>query len=589
MKYLNFTSEYNKEPEFKARKEFRVWNGYKDITLKIKSAIEGLNKDNITIAIELYPGVRVDEIRKGIIENLEVDFQLFSDEYALSGEEIREKFDFLITDDRVFGRMSSITLSEYFKKEKIAKAKDLVKRASGVKVIYGTGATLIEENSDFIIYCDLARWEAQQRMRSKEQGNWRDDNFDEDMLIKYKRGYFLDWRVADRIKVELSNSIDFYLDTNVVDAPKMVEFEDLKTTLEDLVKNPFRLVPYFDPGVWGGQWMKEVCNLDKSKTNYAWSFDGVPEENSLYLRFKEVRIEVPAINLVLMYPRELLGERVFARYGAEFPIRFDFLDTFEGQNLSLQVHPLKQYIKDKFGMDYTQDESYYILDSKEDANVYLGLKTGVNKEDFIKDLYRAEKGEISFTAEKYINIIPVKKHDHVLIPAGTLHCSGSGTMVLEISATPYIFTFKLWDWNRVGLDGRPRPVHISHGEKVIDWRRDTNWVNENLVNNIKPISNDKDTIVEETGLHSFEPIKTERTWFEDTIKLDTKGTVNMLNLVEGKKVIVESTNNSFKPMIINYAETFIVPANVGKYTIRNLENNKCGVLRAFIGGTNYDR
>ena len=76
-----------------------------------------------------------------------------------------------------------------------------------------------------------------------------------------------------------------------------------------------------------------------------------------------------AIDLVLYQPRALLGEKVHARFGAEFPIRFDFLDTMNGANLSLQVHPLTEYIQETFGMHYTQDESYYILDAGEGARV----------------------------------------------------------------------------------------------------------------------------------------------------------------------------------------------------------------------------
>ena len=100
----------------------------------------------------------------------------------------------------------------------------------------------------------------------------------------------------------------------------------------------------------------------------------------------------------------------------------------------------------------------------------------------ISDLESAQRGEIVFDADKYINKFPAKKHDHFLIPAGTCHCSGKNAMVLEISATPYIFTFKLWDWQRLGLDGLPRPIHIEHGKQVIQWDRTTDWVKENLVN-----------------------------------------------------------------------------------------------------------
>lgn len=90
---------------------------------------------------------------------------------------------------------------------------------------------------------------------------------------------------------------------------------------------------------------------------------------------------------------------LYTRFGAEFPIRFDFLDTMGGQNLSLQVHPLNDYIYEQFGMHYTQDESYYMLDAKEDAVVYLGLKDDVDPEAMIGDLERAQTGEISFPAQ----------------------------------------------------------------------------------------------------------------------------------------------------------------------------------------------
>ena len=219
--------------------------------------------------------------------------------------------------------------------------------------------------------------------------------------------------------------------------------------------------------------MKDKFDLDPSKPNYAWCFDCVPEENSLLLRFGDVRIEIPSQDLVLLYPRPLLGEKVHARFGAEFPIRFDFLDTIGGQNLSFQVHPLTEYIQQHFGMHYTQDESYYLLEAEPGAEVYLGTKTGVNPQEMLDDLASAQRGEKAFDDEKFVNRFPALKHDHFLIPAGTVHCSGAGAMVLEISATPYIFTFKLWDWGRLGLDGLPRPVPLEHVAEVIYWQRDT--------------------------------------------------------------------------------------------------------------------
>src|SRR6185437_14488183 len=122
----------------------------------------------------------------------------------------------------------------------------------------------------------------------------------------------------------------------------------------------------------------------------AWCFDCVPEENSILLNVDGETIELPALDLVFLHPRELLGEKTFARFGAEFPIRFDFLDTVEGGNLSLQVHPLTDYIQNTFGMHYTQDESYYLLDAGDDAVVYLGTKTGVDRDAMLRDLEIAQ-------------------------------------------------------------------------------------------------------------------------------------------------------------------------------------------------------
>jgi len=429
----------------------------------------------------------------------------------------------------------------------------------------------------------MARWEIQLRMRQNKVSNLGLNNNEDSFERQYKIGYFVDWRVCDKLKQELMAKWDFVIDSNIANEPKMATGEAINKSLKATAKQPFSVVPFFDPGPWGGQWMKEVCDLDRSRDNFAWCFNCVPEENSLLIEFDNTVFEMPSLNLVFQQPVELLGKDVFDRFGAEFPIRFDFLDTIDGGNLSLQVHPLSDYIKEKFGVDYTQDESYYIMDADDEAIVYLGLNDNIKPEEMIRDLKNAQLNGNSFDADKYAKVWPAKKHDHFLIPAGTVHCSGSGCMVLEISATPYIFTFKLWDWGRVGLDGKPRPINIEHGEKVIQWDRTPDWTKKNLINNITSLSSDNGTVEEKTGLHELEFIETRRYWFSSTVSHNTKGTVNVLCLVEGDQVIVESPQQEFEPFIVNYAEVFIVPAAVGEYTIRpNTTNKKFGILKAYV-------
>lgn len=574
-------SNYDNAPHIKINGyDSDAWQGYKDIEKKLRRVVENIK----VVVVDCYLGIDDSEVLNNLIKILKPSQIFLSEDIFYDGDTLTAMMEMNLTDDRVRGVMCYGKITDYVDNTKLLEMQqqvgDAVDQDNQLVLVYGFGANLVTKG-DLLIYADLSRWEIQLRYR-KGLPNFKQVNNDEDSLKKIKRGFFVEWRIADKHKRELFDDIDFYLDTNQDNNPKMITGNAFRAGLDQVSKQPFRLVPYFDPGVWGGQWMKEVCNLDKSKKNYAWSFDGVPEENSIYLKYGETRIEVPAMDLVLYQPVELLGMKNYCRFGAEFPIRFDFLDTIGGQNLSLQVHPLTEYIKSKFGMTYTQDESYYILDCKEGGGVYLGLKENIDSKAMIADLKKAQLGETSFDADKYVNFFPAKKHDHFLIPAGTVHCSSSDCMVLEVSATPYIFTFKLWDWDRLGLDGLPRPIHIDDGEKNIQWDRTTSWVKENLVNNIEIIHEDQDYLEEKTGLHELEFIETRRFTSSKTTYHQTTNGVNMLNLVDGKAAIIASPTNQFEPYTVHYAETFIVPASVKEYTISPVDNQEIKVLKAYV-------
>ena len=576
---------YEKNPVIEMKgMEKEAFQSYENILEELKSKKDSLNKKKTVMVLDYYHGVDEKEVYENLISKAGAVKLINIADYKLSEEYLSDELKREITEDRVFGVLSVRTIEEFFDMKKIEELKKEINEISeGLVVVYGIGAGLIE--GDILVYADMARWEIQQRFRRKELDNWGAGNFDEDVLKKYKRAFFIEWRVLDRHKKGLFQKLDYLLDTNIKNDPKMVKGDAFRAALTQAVNQPFRLVPFFDPGVWGGQWMKEVCGLDKNQEQYAWCFDGVPEENSLKLKYGDIVVEIPSIDLVFYKPVELLGDKVHARFGTEFPIRFDFLDTMGGGNLSLQVHPLTEYIQSKFGMHYTQDESYYMLDSGDDGSVYLGTKTGVNPDELIEEFRKAQRGEGTFPDEKYINKFPAKKHDHFLIPAGTIHCSGKNAMILEISATPYIFTFKLWDWGRVGLDGLPRPIHIEHGKENIQYNRNTEWVEENLINRIEKIDEGDGFREERTGLHEREFIETRRHWFSKKVLHNTYGLVNMLNLVEGEEAIIESPENKFEPYIVHYAETFIIPANVGEYTIRpygNSEGKEIATIKAFV-------
>ena len=576
-------SNYDKFPVVEVRSS-GCETGWPAIIERIRQAIS--TRDSAVVCVECYPGVSLEEVERVLTEGLQPAKFIATRTLLKRPPQLEEMVRPFLGDDPVFGRMNGIVLEDFFDLNLLMLARESVaQRDSGLTLVIGTGAGLVCPDPDVLVYADLARWEIQRRQRRGEIANLGADNFKESPSLKYKRAFFIDWRASDRLKKRLLPRIDFLLDTNDPQAPKMISGDDFREGLETAAHRPFRVVPYFDPGPWGGHWMEEVCDLPKDQPNHAWCFDCVPEENSLLLGFGDTRVEIPAIDLVFHHPRELLGDAVHARFGTEFPIRFDFLDTMGGGNLSLQVHPLTEYIQDKFGMNYTQDESYYMLDAGADGTVYLGLKEDIDRGAMIQDLKRAQEGGPPFPAEKYVNIFPAKKHDHFLIPGGTVHCSGKNSMVLEISATPYIFTFKLWDWGRLGLNGRPRPIHIDHGAANIQWNRTTAWVQRNLINRFEPVASGPGWREERTGLHQREFIETRRHWFTGTVPHDTRGGVNVLNLVEGRDAIVESPTNAFSPYTVHYAETFIIPAAVGAYSIRpgkESEGHECATIKAFV-------
>lgn len=560
--------------------------GWKNIGETINTLVHALGKTRVVLVMDCYHGVSHPELESALKKYIDHSSFFKATDAFLDEEEVRRMVYPDVTDDRIFGFMTRLTLDNFFdatKLENLRQEIDAVK--TGTIIVYGEGAANVAGENDLHVYFDMARWEIQLRMRRNEISNLGVSNTDTEFSLQYKQAYFVDWRVLDRHKIAWMDHWDFVIDTNKANHPKMITQQSLIRGLEKTSNSPFRVVPFFDPGPWGGQWLKEVADLDRSAVNYAWGFDCVPEENSLLLKYGKELVEIPSINVVFKYPIPLLGKKVYQKFGAEFPIRFDFLDTVEGGNLSLQVHPTAQYIKEHFGMDYTQDESYYMLDAKDGACVYLGLNDDADPQQMISELKKAQNGGPGFNAEKYVQKWPIKKHDHVLIPAGTVHCSGKDSVVLEISATPYIFTFKLWDWGRLGLDGKPRPINIEHGEKVIQWDRRETWTKTNLIDRIEKISEGDGWIEERTGLHEFQFIETRRHWFTSTVHHHTNGGVNVINLVEGPEVIVESPTNAFDPYVIHYAETFIVPASVGEYTIRPYGKSvgmKCGTLKAFV-------
>jgi mannose-6-phosphate isomerase class I len=452
------------------------------------------------------------------------------------------------------------------------------------EIYVGAGASHLCPNADVLIYIDMARREIRKRFTENSATNLASNRYMSNIFRKLKVAYFIDWRVLDRYKKTVLKKCDYIIDANQMENPKMISRQLFDESLKITVSKPFRLVPSFESGISGGQWMKKNFDLNTESKNYQTCFDCIAEENSLMFAFGDTFFEIPAMDLVFKHPEKLLGTRVFERFGDEFPIRFNIIDTMRGKNMNLEVHPTDDYMKEKFGMKYAQDESYYLLDAKDDSAVYLGLNEDVDPETMISDLgdmYSVGKFEI----DKYVTRYPVVKHDHLLIPAGTVHSLGQNCVALEIATSPYIFAFKLWEANRFTFEYEMYPLNVKRGIEVIQWDRRELSVQSELINHFETLQREECLHEERTGLHDFAFIETRRHRFKKTVFHRTEGSVNVLNLVSGREVIVESPSGRFEPLIVHYAETFIIPNCVGEYTIRpygESEGKYCITIKAFV-------
>ena len=235
-------------------------------------------KSRKVLAVELYAGVREDEVINEL-KSLSPTLLINTRDLMKPENEIKEMTERFMTKDVLFGYVTNLSLKDYFDAGKLEVARKQV-AANDRVIVVGSGAAMIAQAEATLVYVDMARWEIQQRFRAHEVKALGVDNREDAVSLQYKRGYFNDWRVLDKYKEGLFDKADFWLDTHIANDPRMIDRETFFKGIEETIKTPFRIVPFFDPAPWGGQWMKEVCGLNPEKENYGWCFDCVPEDNS---------------------------------------------------------------------------------------------------------------------------------------------------------------------------------------------------------------------------------------------------------------------------------------------------------------------
>lgn len=452
------------------------------------------------------------------------------------------------------------------------------RNSDGVTVIFGPGAALADH--DLLCYVDLPKRFAEAVVTSGEGTNL--GQRPEDGAATTKRLFYVDWPLLDRHRDDIADDIALWVDAGRPEEPVALEGSALRASLETLAGQPFRTRPTFNTTPWGGHWAQRQLQMNQDEANTALGYELIaPESGILIGPAADRAAEVPFALLVARHAERIMGSDVHQVFGTSFPIRFDYLDTVGGGDLSVHCHPQRDYMRDVFGWPYTQHESYYLMVAGEKSEVFLGLRQDVDIELFRKAAELANEDGRPFEIRDYVQTLPAQTHQLYLIPAGTPHGSGHGNVVLEVSATPYLYSLRFYDWLRHDQNGRQRAVHVGHAFDNLNPDRTGQRVLDELVQPARPVRSGTgwtENVIGTLADMFFEVRRFELDPGADA-QCDTDGRFHILNVVEGGGVAVLSSAGTHQ---LSYAETLVVPAAVGPYRLVPIGTAPVRIVKSLV-------
>lgn len=302
---------------------------------------------------------------------------------------------------------------------------------------------------------------------------------------------------------------------------------------------PLKFKQNFHPTLWGGRRLRKFKGLIQQGDiiGESWEISVVPNSVSEIANGEfQGRL---LTDLIAENSEALLGSEIVEKYGAEFPLLIKFIDA--EKNLSIQVHPNDELSMQRHGCK-GKTEMWYVIDSKEDTEIIVGFNEQLNESEFSK---RVEE----LTIESSLAHYKTKKGDVFYLPAGRVHAIGGGSFILEIQENSDI-TYRIYDYDRVDINGRKRELHIEEAKQAIDFR-----VLDNYKSEIEYKENDTTTLVD------CEHFKTEMIDLTATkhIEVAKEKAFKVFVCIEGFVSILDSNN---KKTLLKQGETVLIPAEL---------------------------
>ncbi len=241
--------------------------------------------------------------------------------------------------------------------------------------------------------------------------------------------------------------------------------------MEEYQLYPLKFKTIFKDKIWGGEKIKTILNKDFSPLNNCgetWELSGLDNEQSIVANGFLVENEIN--ELIETYMGDIVGEKVFEKFGNQFPLLIKFIDA--NDNLSVQVHP-NDDIALKQSNSFGKTEAWFVLQADEHSKIITGFNSDIDKETYLSNLNNG-------TIENILNYESATKDALFFIPAGRIHAIGKGVLLLEIQQVSDI-TYRIYDWNRTDDSGNFRELHTELALEAIDFKEP-----EILKQHIKP-------------------------------------------------------------------------------------------------------
>lgn len=214
---------------------------------------------------------------------------------------------------------------------------------------------------------------------------------------------------------------------------------------------PLKFKPIFQERIWGGTRLKTSLNKDTGEIEHcgeSWELSSV--ENHLSVVSNGFLEGNDILELVEIYMGDLVGEKIYDKYGIEFPLLIKFIDAT--QDLSIQVHPGDQLAKERHGA-YGKTEMWYVISADPGSRLNSGFNQPVDREKYLEYLKNGKLTDL-------LNFVDVHPGDAFFIPAGRVHAIGKGILLAEIQQTSDV-TYRIFDYNRTDKKGKKRKLHTE--------------------------------------------------------------------------------------------------------------------------------